>query len=421
MRDRFPLVIVGGFLLLAVAGSYLFRGAERGRFADMLSTFRSEPDGARALFLLAEESGVRVARHQANLEVLEDGASYALIGVYPEGSNLLDGDLLRGTADGGTSDDDARDAEFRDRGMNAFFAPRVTEEEQDKLLAHVARGNDLLYVSMGDPDDSLLSRLGASLVPVEGSEGVRFLVPPLPSPWTLGVSRAQAEVQTHLELPEHGLPLLVDEQLGGVVAALIPHGQGRVVVLSAPQLAMNRRLGQADNAQLWVSLLSTAAGRVLFDEFHHGFTDDRSIAAFAARYGLHFAILQLLLGTALWAVAMRRFGRPRVPEQEERVGAMDALFASSRIYREGRHYGWSATLIARGLAQDLAVHAGLSPRAAPREITDALRARGESALATELEQVTREAELASSEQDVERCSTRAALLRQSIHEKRSKR
>lgn len=419
MRDRFPLVIVAALLLFVAAGSYLFRGAQRGEFADLLSTRRSQPDGARALYLLAEESGLPVARHQTDLEVIPDGGSVVLLSVYHPDTETSKSDLFRvDDSDGGVDDEVA--LEQKARGMNAFTTPPLSEDERDRLLAHVAAGHTLLYVPVGDPADPLLEKLGVSLVPVEGSEGVRFFVPPHPTPWTFGVARAQSEVKTHLSLPATATTLLMDEQLGGTVAALVPHERGQVVVISAPELAMNKRLAQADNAQLWLSLLRTAAGRgtVLFDEYHHGFSDDRSIAEFARRYGLQFAIVQLIFGVCLWTVALRRFGRPRVPPEAERVGSTDALFATSRIYREGRHHGYAATLIARGLAQDLAQHAALPARSGTIEIAEALRARNEAPLAIALEEANVLAERATSERDVETVARKAAETRRSLHERR---
>ena len=49
MRDRFPLVMIGGLMLLGVLGAFVLKGAARGAFADRLSTWRSEPDGFKPL------------------------------------------------------------------------------------------------------------------------------------------------------------------------------------------------------------------------------------------------------------------------------------------------------------------------------------------------------------------------------------
>ncbi|MBX5482212.1 MAG: hypothetical protein IRZ16_10315 [Myxococcaceae bacterium] len=427
MRDRFPLLVVAGLLLFVAAGSYLFRGAARGHFADLLSTHRSEPDGARAIYLLAEESGLHVGRSMTDLEVPRGGAAYVLLAPFFEGTELVASDLFRGDApDGGAGEDRERELEAEQRGMNRYTAPQVTDDERKKLLEHVAWGHTLIYVPVGDPDDPLLKDLNVTLVPISrGSEGARILVPPHPSPWTLGVRRAKAKARTHLNLPVGAAQLLIDEQLGGTVAALVPHGRGRVVVIAAPELAMNARLADEDNAQLWLSLLRTAAGGptgvVLFDEFHHGFSDDRSIAEFASRYGLQFAILQLVFGLCLWTIALRRFGRPKVPPEAERIGATDALYAASRIYREGRHHTYAASLLARGLAQDLARHVGLASRASPQEIVSALRTRKEDALATTLEQVTALGARATNDAEVETAATLAANARRTLRERHRRR
>lgn len=423
MGDRFPLVVVGGLLLAAVAGSYLYRGANRGSFADLGSTWRSGPDGARGLYLLASESGLPVDRKQTDLEVIEDGENLVLLSVFHPETQLTRGDLHRAEAADGGGEERALAREVR--GVNVWNAPGVTSEERTRLLAHVEAGHVLVYVAVGDPADPLLRELGVNLIPVtvEGAaaaEGVRHFIPPQPSPWTLGVQRAQAQTQTHLGLPDGAMTLLRDEQLGAPVMAVVPYGEGEVIVLSAPELAMNRRLGEADNAQLWLSLLGEVSrtGRVLFDEYHHGFSDERSVAQFAARYGLHFAALQLVFGLCLWAVALRRFGRPRVPFEDERVSSTDALSAASRLYRAGRHHAHAATQVSRALARDLAPLAGLPQKALAEEVARGLEARQESALAGLMREVEQRAHAAASEHDVELAARKAAQTRRLIHERR---
>ncbi|HYI01424.1 MAG TPA: hypothetical protein VD972_36045, partial [Hyalangium sp.] len=79
MRDRFPLLVVGGLLLLALFGNLLLRGASRGGFADTLSTYRASEGGARALYLLAQESGLPVVRRSADLQVLDKESTSTVI------------------------------------------------------------------------------------------------------------------------------------------------------------------------------------------------------------------------------------------------------------------------------------------------------------------------------------------------------
>jgi hypothetical protein len=284
-------------------------------------------------------------------------------------------------------------------------------------LEHVRGGKNLVYVPWGSKENRLLDAVGVKLTKADTSLPMRTLVPPLSSPYTLGVERVEAKVQAYLTLPEEGaVPVLVDEPLGLTVAAVVPYGAGKVLVVGAPELAMNQALARADNAQFWLSALGAlGSGPYEFDEHHHGFTNERSVVDFARRYGLHFAVAQLLLGLCLWAVALKRFGRPRAPPESVRVGATDALFAMSRLYREGRHHGFAADLLTRGLTQELALHAGLPAHAPVQAVVEGLDSRGREDLANGLRAVVRNARSVSDDGALQQLASRAAALRSRIH------
>ncbi len=413
MRDRFPLLVVGALVLTGVLGAFLIQGAKRGEFADTLSTYRAQEDGARALFLLAQESGLPVVRRMADLRILSGPATPVLLAVEVEGAHEADPDQtqLAAEPDAGLDDEDVPHT-----GFNAFRAAALDDDEHEKLLEHVRNGGTLVFVPWGSRENPLLDALEVKLVKADTTLPMRTLVPPLPTPYTLGVERVETKVQAYLTLPESAVPVLEDDRLGQVVAAVVPHGQGRVLVVGAPELAMNRALARADNAQFWLSALAALGpGPFEFDEFHHGFTDERSVVDFARRYGLHFAVAQLLLGVALWSVSLRRFGRPRPPPESARVGATDALFAMGRLYREGRHHTFAANLIARGLTQELAQHAGLPAHASAKMVAEELKERGREDLARGLRAVATRANTADSDQDLQQLAATAAGLRQRLH------
>ncbi|HEX5748425.1 MAG TPA: DUF4350 domain-containing protein [Archangium sp.] len=415
MRDRFPLLVVGGLLITAVLGTWLVRGAARGGFADTLSTWRAQPDGARGLFLLVQESGLPAVRRTADLRIIQKGTGTpVLLAVEVDGAREEDPDQTALAAD---KKDGLEDEEVPRHGFNRLHVPELSDKETEKLLEHVKTGSTLVYVPWGSKENPLLDALGVKLTKADTSLPMRTLVPPLSSPYTLGVERVEAKVQAYLQLPEKGaVPLLRDEPLNMTVAAVVPYGAGKVLVVGAPELAMNQALARADNAQFWLSALrALGPGPYEFDEHHHGFTNERSVVDFARRYGLHFAVAQLLLGLCLWAVALKRFGRPRAPPESTRVGATDALFAMSRLYREGRHHGFAASLITKGLTQELALHAGMPAHAPATSVAEGLAARGREDLANGLRAVVRNAETVSGEGDLKQLASRAAVLRQRIH------
>jgi hypothetical protein len=114
-------------------------------------------------------------------------------------------------------------------------------------------------------------------------------------------------------------------------------------------------------------------------------------------------------------VALKRFGRPRPPPESVRVGATDALFAMSRLYREGRHHAFAAGLITRGLTQELALHTGLPAHAPAKAVAEGLASRGREDLAQGLRAIARNAEAVADEQTLQHLAARAATLRQRIH------
>jgi hypothetical protein len=415
VRDRFPLLVVGALLFTAILGSFLLRGAARGGFADTLSTYRAAQDGARALYLLAEESGLPVVRRAADLQLLDDEstATLILLAVEVDGSREDDPDetALAAERDAGLEDENVPR-----EGLNALHSTEMTTDEREKLLEHVKAGHTLVYVPWGSRENPLLDALEVKLTKADTSLPMRTLVPPLSAPYTLGVERVEAKVQAYLMLPSNAVPLLEDSQLELPVAAVVPYGLGKVLVMGAPELAMNQALARADNAQFWLSSLrALGPGPYEFSEFHHGFTNERSVVDFARRYGLHFAVAQLLAGVALWSLSLKRFGRPRPPPEAVRVGATDALFAMSRLYREGRHHGFAAGLISKGLTQELALYAGLPAHSQATQVAEGLAARGREDLSQGLRAIARKAEEVGSDKDLQQLASRAAELRNRIH------
>jgi hypothetical protein len=419
VRDRFPLVMIGGLLLLGVVGAFVLKGAARGAFADRLSTFRSEPDGARALYLLAEAWQLPVSRGQQSFETIDEKQNLVLLAV--DLSELSEKEEEEAAPqnpffkpDGGfakTDDDEQTRADDDDRGR--YRAVEVSAKEREQLLAHLRGGATIVYLPWSSRENPLLKALDVHLWRADRELGLRTLEPSQPSPFTSGVERVEAKVHSYLDLPAGSIPLLQDSVLKEPVAGVVPYGQGHLVIIGAPHLAMNEALALADNARFWRSTLRAAAktGPLVFDEFHHGFSGDRSIASFAARYGVQFAVAQLILAVCLWAAALRRFGRPKAPPEDVRVGGTDALFATSRLYREGRHHGHAASEIVRQLTAELSQRVGLPARSEARDVVEALKVRGRAALAAALADVHTRALVAASETDVLEVARRAAAAR----------
>ncbi|HLT29808.1 MAG TPA: DUF4350 domain-containing protein [Myxococcaceae bacterium] len=437
MRDRFPVLVLGGLLLASLLGVLLIRSAQRGSYADVSSTYRSREGGTRALYLLASEQGLPVTRRTSELLHLEPGMGLVFFGVrfnappehwkivstpgtarpfepqnasaepppdaHPPGPSGEDGAVdsedgtpatpvtfAPGSQPAAADDDDAEDVHGAvESGVPPSSVASVSGQELRALLNHLYRGQRALHAP-ALAEDALLDALGVRMVAGPGS-APRRLVPATPHPLTHGIGELLAPVSGHLDaLPDDAIPLIEDAVSGKPVAAWVPAGEGAVVVVTAPALFDNQHLVRLDNATWALQLLAWVAGsegRIAFDEYHHGFQSERSLVRFGARYGLHWTLLQLLLGLTVWALSLRRFGPPRPPEVETRNNRIELLEASARLYREGGHARWCASRIARWLTRSLAPTAGVRIHAEPTEVIAGLRARGLERLAQGLEEV----------------------------------
>jgi len=361
MRDRFPYVALAGLVFLAVAGWLFHQTAQRGRFADSLSTYRSAPDGARGLFLLAEASGLAVSRRHVDLRQIDpELGALVLLGVDRLEEEELE-PLQEFVVDGGQL------------VIVLPFPPKAEEDGEEEKTR---------WLDTEPTGRSLLEAFDVTFTACDSPDVERSFEMVLPSRLTRGVEAPEGRLAGYLGRDEGETPALtlLSDPHGEdrAVALALDHGSGRVIVLAAPDLATNRALARADNARLWVSLLGALElhGPVEFDEFHHGFTGDRSVAAYAARHGMHWALLQLMGAIALAAYALRRFGRPRSVTRDERVGRADYLLAMARIYRQGSHREHVTRLLFDGVLRFLARKAGLKAHATPLALSAALAAQG---------------------------------------------
>ena len=142
MRDRLPLIAIGALLLLGILGSFLVGGARRGSFADRLSTYRSAPDGTRALYVLLESSSAPT-RWQREFDDFPAGQTLVVLGARFEGESTPPVSI-----DGGFDEEwsDDEKADLRERGINALRTPQVSAEESERLLQHVREGGTVVYV-----------------------------------------------------------------------------------------------------------------------------------------------------------------------------------------------------------------------------------------------------------------------------------
>jgi hypothetical protein len=142
------------------------------------------------------------------------------------------------------------------------------------------------------------------------------------------------------------------------LAVELPFGQGRIIAIADPMAISNGALRTADNA-VWLVTLAAAwgNGRVIFDEYHHGFGAQRSAATLA------WAFSQTPWGWCLWQIAaagllylflcQRRFGRISEPPEPDHSSPLEIIDARAGIFQAAAAKRLAANLIMQNLSHEL--------------------------------------------------------------------
>ena len=422
-----------GKALLAIATLAFFatstfvcsRVADRGRFTSAYSSYGSGPKGARGVYLLAESLGLSPRRWSQDLAALPRRAMLVALGDCESGmarplSRYEQQELVRWVEQGGVLlVAGARHYLPDDLGVRFESEPRCTPEWRFSSTA----GNQDEEEAEGDQAEQAAPELetppepGASQPAIESGtiaelpeadEDVAWTSPvdrpllgldPLPMrrPGRLVVDE-RADERVILSMPDAlDMPESPVQREVGVV---VKHGNGRVIALASGSMLQNRALAAADGGVLFARLAQAYAseGPILFDEYHLGVGERRSMMRYLRQAGATPFIAQLMFVALvlLWRNGAR-FGGVRQPPEiapagtASYVGALGGLFA-----RAGDPAGAAHVLVkqaltrvaahhhlppspARALAAELSERGLSEPAAAVRAIADAERSamRGE--------------------------------------------
>jgi hypothetical protein len=142
------------------------------------------------------------------------------------------------------------------------------------------------------------------------------------------------------------------------LAVEVPVGRGRIIAIADASMATNGALRRSDNA-VWLVTLAAgwASGKILFDEYHHGFGDKRSTAELTSVFLMTpwgWCVLQITAAGLLYAFAYRhRFGRISERPTTDRTSSLELVEARAGLLQTAAARGLAAELIVQNLCQDL--------------------------------------------------------------------
>ncbi len=225
--------------------------------------------------------------------------------------------------------------------------------------------------------------------------------------------------------PRAGEPRTLLRTRSHTLAVALPYGDagGEIVVLSDESLLTNAELRKADNAVVVVAILTARAsdeGRVVFDEYHHGFRPEGAseglytqAAAMLVTTWPGRAVL-LLLGAWFVMLAGRgvRLGAPLPDAPPPRRRLSEHADALGHLLEKARARSAALRVLAAGVRRVVAPRAGLPTSLPPgvfRERLAASPAHGAQKLAEVLGEAERLAP--SRDADVARAARRLAQAR----------
>jgi hypothetical protein len=179
---------------------------------------------------------------------------------------------------------------------------------------------------------------------------------PFREPGRLKLS-SDASVDTLLGVPE--LDRITSTSSLRPLAAALRYGKGRLIVLASANMLQNAELDTSEGATLFARLLRAYgnAGPVLFDEYHLGTGERRSLMQYLRQLGAMPGLLQLLFCAVvlLWR-AGARFGGVRSVVEPPRGGTTSFVTALGGLYRGAGDAPAAVRLIGRAALARIAAH-----------------------------------------------------------------
>lgn len=383
-RVAVALAVVLG---LGMSGVMCQRVAERGRYVGAYSTYGAGPEGTRGLYLLADRLGAHPQRWAEELGRLPDGGMLVALGSCEQwmrrGLGRVERETLTEWVEGGGVLVVAGVHDYTDRetlGVDLVNDPEACRPDSG-LIGMLARAEERSR-QRKRPDDDAERDLDDLAQTFEQNPGAAIeeaveqdeLVPPrFAYPTGEELERLPA-VAVRRPLPidvdearSHRTLLRLDGPDGPVAGVRVDVGEGAVVALSSASLFQNRDLSEHRGGLLFARLVRELApeGPVLFDEYHLGVGQRRSMMRYLRQVGLAPLVIQalLLVGLLIWRFGFR-FGTPVEEPPPEPAGTASYVEGVGTLYEKAADAKGTLAILAARALERIAAHHHLTEKSA---------------------------------------------------------
>lgn len=405
------IIVILTLIGLSAAGNKEFDQPFEHELAPIRSTYNSGQTGTRAFYQLLEESGTPVARWRRRYSQLHAQAKdsiLVIIGPFLSGQKISDEEavaLQAWISIGGRALIISRSP------VEQFGDSAISAKAPEKLLDLNATPEQFIY----EQSDELIAQ------PTELTRNVRGLaLSDFASrmnfhPQSAEVQAKAAELAAKVgEMKEpvdnpgetkegHSLttlyaPVIHLGDKDGAALADFTHGEGRVIFLSDPFVVANNGIARGGNLTLALNILRSMGAperRILFDEFHHGYSDEGNPMANYFRGTPAPWLLLQGIGLSLLIIYTygRRFARPLPLPHVDRHSPLEFVGSMANLQQAARARELALETIYPRFKANICRRLGLSSRASRDEIIASARRRRLPISEIELRQTLSDAEV----------------------------
>jgi hypothetical protein len=329
--DQKILLIAGAMFVALVIVALLLASPESGQETTP-TTYSSDSSGAKAAYLLLQETGYHVERWERSLAEIETGDNAALILAEPE------------------------------RYAN--------ERERARLRRFVREGGRL--IAIGQSAGPMLPENPSVAGLLEEAVWQKYTAM-APSPITRAAPEITMAPRAQWTSHKSGLALYGRGEQTAVVT--YPYGRGRVLWWASATPLTNAGLKEPGNLEFFLACLGDkATTRIYWDEYMHGYSRSRKASYEINLIGGILAQFVLLSAAVLWTFS-RRSGPVRPADPEVRLSPLEFAETLGGLYEHAHASAVAVDICYQRFLYWLTKRLGMSGSASVEEFERAVRSR----------------------------------------------
>jgi hypothetical protein len=327
--DRKLLLIAAAIFVLLMGVTVLLAKPEND--SEIPTTYSSGSSGAKAAYLLLARLGYNIQRWEQSPRELPHGGGTVLVMAEPLG------------------------------------AP--TQEEKKKLLEFLESGGRLIFTGRFP---ALFERQAETVPDLSPAIGWQKFAAQSPSPITEAAAQITLTANAHWATRQFAIPLYGDGDK--IVVVKYATGKGEVLWWASATPLTNAGLKEPGNLEFLLACIGPAGGRILWDEYYHGYR--HSLTASVAQSPAKWIFVQLgIFALAILLTYSRRNGPICTPPPESRLSPLEFVQTLGSLYQQAGAASVAVDVVYQRFRYWLTRRLGMESNASIEELERAVHKR----------------------------------------------